>query len=162
MDKLQHLKIRLEDILLATKNFDKENFIAKGGFGSVYKGELQSSDGVIDVAVKRLDPESEQEKHEFMMEITTLSTYRHKNLVYLVGFCDTGNEQILVYEHENRGSLDKYIHNPVDLTWMKSLKISNGAAHGLNYLHDEVGKHMKFKYVHFVRIYTLIMFQIVS
>ncbi|CAH1440603.1 unnamed protein product [Lactuca virosa] len=140
MEKLQHLEIPFKDIQLATKNFDNGNFIAKGGFGSVYKGKLQSSDGVIDVAVKRLDHDSEQGKHEFMMEVTTLSCYRHKNLVCLVGFCDVGREQILVYEHESRGSLDNYIDNPYELSWMKRLKISIGAARGINYLHDEVGR----------------------
>ncbi|KAL7587877.1 hypothetical protein Lser_V15G39422 [Lactuca serriola] len=140
MEKVRHLEIPLENIILATKNFDKENFIAKGGFGSVYKGKFQSSNGVIDVAVKRLDPDSTQGKHEFMMEITTLSSYRHKNLVSLVGFCYVDKEKILVYEHESRGSLDRYIQNPVDLTWIKRLKISIGAACGLNYLHDEVGQ----------------------
>lgn len=140
MEKVRHLEITLKDIQLATKNFNKENFIAKGGFGSVYKGVLQLSDGVIDVAVKRLDPESGQGNHEFMMEITTLSCYRHKNLVSLVGFCDVDKEKILVYERETNGSLDKYIGNPIDLNWIKRLKISIGAARGLNYLHDEVGQ----------------------
>ncbi|KAI3508668.1 hypothetical protein L1887_23677 [Cichorium endivia] len=138
MEIAQHLKIPLEEIILATKNFDKENFIAKGGFGSVYKGELSLSGSLIEVAVKRLDPLSDQGKQEFMMEITMLSRYRHKNLVSLLGFCEEGGEKVLVYEHESRGSLDNYIQNP-NLGWMQRLKISIGAARGLNYLHDEVG-----------------------
>ncbi|KAI3781592.1 hypothetical protein L2E82_11610 [Cichorium intybus] len=75
-----------------------------------------------------------------MMEITTLSIYRHKNLVCLVGFCEVEKEKILVYEHESKGSLDKFIHKPDDLTWIRRLKVSIGAARGLNYLHDEVGQ----------------------
>ncbi|CAH1435446.1 unnamed protein product [Lactuca virosa] len=139
MEIAQHLKIPLEEIILATKNFDKQNFIAKGGFGSVYKGELSLFGRLIEVAVKRLEPQSDQGKHEFMMEISILSSYSHENLVSLLGFCEEGNEKLLVYKHESRGSLDNYIQNP-DLTWMQRLKISIGAARGINYLHDEVGQ----------------------
>ncbi|KAJ9548844.1 hypothetical protein OSB04_021387 [Centaurea solstitialis] len=138
MEKVEHLRIPLEKIREATNNFDQKHFIAKGGFGSVYKGELSWSNSSITVAVKRLDPTSDQGDQEFLMEITMLSSYRHKNLVSLVGFCDEDKEKVLVYMHESRGSLDIYIHDP-NLTWKQRLKISIGAARGLNYLHDEVG-----------------------
>ncbi|KAI3771156.1 hypothetical protein L6452_02314 [Arctium lappa] len=139
MEKVdQHLKIPLEKIREATSNFDQKNFIAKGGFGSVYKGELSWSNSFITVAVKRLDPKSDQGSHEFMMEITMLSCYKHKNLASLVGYCDEDKEKVLVYVHESKGSLDNHIRNP-NLSWKQRLKISIGAARGLNYLHDDVG-----------------------
>ncbi|KAI7753007.1 hypothetical protein M8C21_022957 [Ambrosia artemisiifolia] len=51
----QDLEIQLEEILLATNNFDDENnYIGGGGFGRVYKGELSHSKGRSMVAVKRL------------------------------------------------------------------------------------------------------------
>ncbi|CAI9275457.1 unnamed protein product [Lactuca saligna] len=64
-----------------------------------------------------------------------LSRYRHKNLVSLLGFCDEGDEKILVYEYEFNGSLEKYLSSN-SLTWGQRLKICIGAARGLEYLHN--------------------------
>ncbi|KAL4585876.1 hypothetical protein LXL04_010503 [Taraxacum kok-saghyz] len=138
MEGVEHLKIRLEDIKLATNNFDDDNFIAHGGFGKVYKGELTLSGQLTTVAVKRLDRTFGQGHREFLMEIQMLSCYRHKNLISLIGFCDEGKENILVYEHAEHGSLDKYLSDS-QLSWMQRLEISLGAARGFSYLHNDVG-----------------------
>ncbi|KAI3705131.1 hypothetical protein L1987_75364 [Smallanthus sonchifolius] len=139
--ELDHLKIPLKDIKLATNNFSDSNFIGQGGFGRVYKGQLPlsaSSTKPDRVAVKRLDVKGGQGQHEFLMEIVMLSSYKHDNLVSLVGFSEEGNEKIIVYKHEVRGSLDKYL--TTDLTWVQRLQICLGAARGLNYLHDGAGE----------------------
>ncbi|KAM0037931.1 putative protein kinase RLK-Pelle-CrRLK1L-1 family [Helianthus debilis subsp. tardiflorus] len=136
MEKVQHLKIPLEDIKLATNDFS--NYIAKGGFGNVYGGKLTISGQQFNVAVKRLDPRGGQGVREFFMEIQMLSCYRHKNLVSLLGFCEESGESILVYEHAKNGSLDRYLGDG-KLSWVQRLKISLGAARGFNYLHNDVG-----------------------
>ncbi|XP_076914529.1 receptor-like protein kinase HERK 1 [Bidens hawaiensis] len=150
--ELGHLKIPLEDIKLATNNFSDSNFIGQGGFGSVYKGQLPLSASISSsngpstmpaatpttVAVKRLDVKSRQGQHEFLMEIAMLSSYKHDNPFSLVGFSEEGDEKLIVYKHEVRGSLDKY--PATDLTWVQRLQICLGAARGLNYLHVGVGE----------------------
>ncbi|MFS8012696.1 putative protein kinase RLK-Pelle-CrRLK1L-1 family [Helianthus anomalus] len=73
------------------------------------------------------------------MEIVMLSSYKHDNLVSLIGFSDESDEKIIVYEHEVRGSLDKYLAT-TDLTWVQRLHICLGAARGINYLHCDVGE----------------------
>ncbi|KVI05518.1 Protein kinase, catalytic domain-containing protein [Cynara cardunculus var. scolymus] len=135
--EVEHLKIPLPHILLATDNFDEKNFIATGGFGKVYQGQ---SDQYGTIAVKRLYHGSGQGQHEFMMEISLLSAYKHENLASLVGFCDQDDEKILVYKHESNGSLDKVLQSK-DLNWIQRLRICLDAAHGLKYLHDDVGQH---------------------
>ncbi|KAL4561454.1 hypothetical protein LXL04_033620 [Taraxacum kok-saghyz] len=145
IQELNHLKIPLEDIKLATENFSDNNFIGQGGFGRVYSGRLlvstsattSSSQGTM-VAVKRLDMKFGQGQHEFLMEIVMLASYKHDNVVSLVGFCDEGNEKIIVYEHEIHGSLDNHLES--DLTWVQRINICLGAARGLNYLHSGVGE----------------------
>ncbi|KAF5770882.1 putative protein kinase RLK-Pelle-CrRLK1L-1 family [Helianthus annuus] len=146
IQELDHLKIPLEHIRLATNNFSDDNFIGQGGFGRVYKGQLplsatatSSSKSIISVAVKRLDVKGLQGQHEFLMEIVMLSSYKHDNLVSLVGFSDESDEKIIVYEHEVRGSLDKYLAT-TDLSWVQRLHICLGAARGINYLHYDVGE----------------------
>nr|XP_043606840.1 uncharacterized protein LOC122578857 [Erigeron canadensis] len=137
--ELEHLKISLDAINLATNSFGVENFIGVGGFGKVYKGEITDKKGLTQtVAIKRLDRKHGQGEHEFLTEIMMLSRYRHKNLVSLLGFCDEGEEKILVYEYEFNGSLEKYLSSN-DLTWVQRLKICIGAARGLEYLHNPFG-----------------------
>ncbi|CAI9298693.1 unnamed protein product [Lactuca saligna] len=138
MEGVQHLKIPLEDIKLATNNFGDDNFIARGGFGKVYIGQLTLSGQPITVAVKRLDRTLGQGDREFLMEIQMLSCYKHKNLISLIGFSDEGRENILVYEHAKHGSLDRYLSDS-NLSWIQRLQISLAAARGFNYLHNDVG-----------------------
>lgn len=96
IEGVQHLNIPLEDIKSATNNFCDQNFIAKGGFGKVFIGELTVSGHHMTTVVKRLDRTLGQGNREFLMENQMLSCYRHKNLISLVGFCDEGGEKMLV------------------------------------------------------------------
>ncbi|KAI3796910.1 hypothetical protein L1987_39597 [Smallanthus sonchifolius] len=139
MENVQHLKIPLEEIQFATNNFSDENFIGRGGFGKVYIGKLNKYGQQNTVAVKRLDHSRPgQGEREFLMEIIMLSSYKHKNLISLVGFCQESGENILVYEYAKHESLKRYIADD-KLSWMQRLKISLGAARGFNYLHNDVG-----------------------
>ncbi|GJV09270.1 protein kinase, ATP binding site-containing protein [Tanacetum coccineum] len=51
----EHLKTNLEAIKLATNNFAAENYIGEGGFGEVYKGEIDHYEGHMMAAFKRLN-----------------------------------------------------------------------------------------------------------
>ncbi|XP_024996722.1 putative receptor-like protein kinase At5g39000 [Cynara cardunculus var. scolymus] len=136
--EFEHLKVQLEAILLATNNLAVENFIGKGGFGKVYKGEIDvHSKGKSMVAFKRLDRAFGQGNPEFWKEIMMLSRCRHENIVSLLGFCDEGDEKILIYEYASKRSLDLYL-NRDDLSWLQRLKICFGAACGLAYLHNPI------------------------
>ncbi|XP_024984731.1 uncharacterized protein LOC112520514 isoform X2 [Cynara cardunculus var. scolymus] len=142
MKELNHLKIPLEAIKNCSQDFNETNFIGKGGYGRVYKGILFWMDYQnLPVAVKQLDVTGFQGSKEFYTEIQMLSQYRHKNIVTLIGFCDDGNEMILVYEYASRGSLDTYLSDPSmlgQLSWEKRLDICVGAASALDYLHNHV------------------------
>nr|GEX73123.1 jacalin-like lectin domain-containing protein [Tanacetum cinerariifolium] len=135
--ELNQLKLPLDDIISATNNFSRENNIGQGGFGAVYKGQLQPSGTM--VAVKRLNSNSGQGQNEFLKEIVMLARYKHDNLVSLIGFSDEGGEKVLVYKHEDNGSLDNHLAS-TDLTWEQRLRICLGAARGLEYLHSGVGE----------------------
>ncbi|GKC04450.1 kinase-like domain, phloem protein 2-like protein, partial [Tanacetum coccineum] len=153
---LDSLRISLSDIRLATDNFSETYCIGNGGYGTVYRAELHHFDGsqsstteviVRDelpkrkslVAIKRIsDRVDKQGEHGFLAEIEMLSNCKHQNVVSLLGFCDEGDEMILVYEHISNGSLDDYLgdHDKlINLNWVQRMQICLDIAHGLIYLH---------------------------
>ncbi|MED6137836.1 hypothetical protein PIB30_068784 [Stylosanthes scabra] len=131
----QCCQFTLEEISIATNNFNEDLVIGEGGFGKVYKGIIVN-DGVTSFAIKRCKPGSRQGLKEFQNEIKFF-TFCHLNLVSLIGFCQEDNELILVYEYMANGSLCDHLYKKQNqpLTWHQRLNICVGAARGLHYLH---------------------------
>ncbi|KAE8656253.1 Proline-rich receptor-like protein kinase PERK12 [Hibiscus syriacus] len=124
------------ELELATGGFSQANFLAEGGFGSVYRGVLPDGQAV---AVKQHKLASTQGDHEFCSEVEVLSCAQHRNVVMLIGFCIEDRRRLLVYEYICNGSLDSHLygHHQEPLEWYVRQKIAAGAARGLRYLHEE-------------------------
>ncbi|MCO5547601.1 hypothetical protein L7F22_001052 [Adiantum nelumboides] len=128
------VRLRLSDLMAATNDFSKENIVASGRTGTLYKACL--SDGSV-MAIKRLQMSSHTEK-QFRSEMSILGQLRHKNLVPLLGYCMADGEKLLVYKHMAHGSLRSALHEVPDenkLDWMMRLKVGIGAARGFAWLH---------------------------
>ncbi|XP_010482792.1 PREDICTED: phytosulfokine receptor 2 [Camelina sativa] len=128
--------LSVEDLLKSTNSFSQANIIGCGGFGLVYKANFPDGSKA---AVKRLSGDCGQMEREFQAEVEALSRAEHKNLVSLQGYCKHGNDRLLIYSFMENGSLDYWLHERVDgnmtLKWDVRLKIAQGAARGLAYLH---------------------------
>ncbi|KAL3502103.1 hypothetical protein ACH5RR_036552 [Cinchona calisaya] len=133
------LTIKIEILKAVTKNFSEENILGRGGFGTVYKGELD--DGT-KIAVKRMESGVMSDKglDEFKAEIAVVTKVRHRHLVALHGYCLDANERILVYEYMPQGDLSRHLFNWQDeqlkpLEWKTRLTIALEVARGVEYLH---------------------------
>ncbi|CAL0334612.1 unnamed protein product [Lupinus luteus] len=127
-----------EELAAATDNFSADCRIGEGGFGNVYKGYLKSIDQT--VAVKQLNREGTQGTREFFAEVLMLSLVKHPNLVRLLGYCAEEDNRTLVYEYMSNGSLEDHLldtgKDKAPLDWQTRMKIAEGAARGLEYLHN--------------------------
>ncbi|KFK30974.1 hypothetical protein AALP_AA6G052000 [Arabis alpina] len=136
-DEQPMLRFSLGMILSATSDFSPENKLGQGGFGAVYKGILANGQ---EIAVKRLVSGSGQGDTEFRNEVSLLTRLQHKNVVKLLGFCNEGDEGILVYELVPNSSLDHFIFDEEKrslLKWDLRCRIIEGVARGLVYLHED-------------------------
>ncbi|PPR87142.1 hypothetical protein GOBAR_AA33553 [Gossypium barbadense] len=115
-----------KELVDATNEFKEE--LGRGAFGIVYKGTLQMS-YVTQVAVKRLINTLVQGYHD--------KDSRLKNLVRLLGFCDDGDNRLLVYEYLSNGSLASFLFGGSRPSWSQRIQIALGIARGLLYLHEE-------------------------
>lgn len=134
-----NMVISIQVLKNVTNNFSQDNILGKGGFGTVYKGELH--DGT-KIAVKRMESGVMSEKglDEFKSEIAVLTKVRHRHLVALLGYCLDGNERLLVYEYMPQGTLSRFLFNWKEeglqpLEWTKRLIIALDVARGVEYLH---------------------------
>ncbi|KAK1439343.1 hypothetical protein QVD17_05159 [Tagetes erecta] len=134
-----NMVISIQVLKNVTNNFSQDNILGRGGFGTVYKGELH--DGT-KIAVKRMESGVMSEKglDEFKSEIAVLTKVRHRHLVALLGYCLDGNERLLVYEYMPQGTLSRFLfdwqkEDLKPLEWTKRLIIALDVARGVEYLH---------------------------
>ncbi|KAK9713791.1 hypothetical protein RND81_06G051600 [Saponaria officinalis] len=125
-----------KELQQATRGFKEK--LGEGGFGAVYKGVLAIK---TIAAVKQLEG-IEQGERQFRMEVATISSSHHLNLVRFIGFCSEGRHRLLVYEFMKNGSLDSFLFGPKAssdkfLTWENRFNIALGTAKGITYLHEE-------------------------
>ncbi|KAL6656696.1 hypothetical protein ACP70R_004476 [Stipagrostis hirtigluma subsp. patula] len=93
-----------------------------------------------EIAVKRLSQSSGQGIQELKNELVSVAKLQHKNLVRLVGVCLQEHEKLLVYEYMPNRSIDTILFDPEkskELDWGMRLKIINGIARRLQYLHED-------------------------
>ncbi|XP_054807020.1 calmodulin-binding receptor-like cytoplasmic kinase 3 [Prosopis cineraria] len=133
--RLGPLHLSLNQVVKATHNFSNKLQIGEGGFGTVYKAQLEGGQVV---AVKRAKREHfESLRTEFSSEVELLAKIDHRNLVKLLGYIDQGNERLLIAEYVPNGTLREHLDGLRGriLDFNQRLEIAIDVAHGLTYLH---------------------------
>ncbi|XP_071691943.1 PTI1-like tyrosine-protein kinase At3g15890 [Rutidosis leptorrhynchoides] len=133
----------LKELHAATNNFNYDNKLGEGGFGSVYWGQLWDGS---QIAVKRLKVYSNKAEMEFAVEVEILARVRHKNLLSLRGYCAEGQERLIVYDYMPNLSLLSHLHGQhsaeSQLSWNRRMNIALGSAEGIVYLHHHAAPHI--------------------
>ncbi|GJW10339.1 kinase-like domain, phloem protein 2-like protein [Tanacetum coccineum] len=136
---VSHLKLSYQKLESATDNFAKENILNENRL--IIKGRLLRSEQYIDIFVKGYNSDSEEDDSKRLrVELSMLSSLKHKNLVSLIGFLDEAwvDRKAIVYKRVANGSLKQNLLNRT-LTWMQRLKICTDVANALSYIHYDVG-----------------------
>ncbi|URE27911.1 PTI1-like tyrosine-protein kinase, partial [Musa troglodytarum] len=122
----------LKELSSATNNFNYDNKLGEGRFGSVYWGQLWDGS---QIAIKRLKVWSHQAEQEFAVEIEVLGRVRHKNLLSLRGYCAEGKEHLIVYDYMPNLSLHSHLHGHYSaeclLDWGRRMSAAIGSAEGI-------------------------------
>lgn len=134
-DKKSARMFHLKDVKKATNGFSKDRILGCGGFGEVYKGELE--DGTI-VAVKSAKVGNMKSTEQVLNEVGILSQVNHKNLVRLLGYCVEAEQPLMLYEYISNGTLSEHLHGKFStfLEWKTRLRIALQTAEALGYLHS--------------------------
>uniref|UniRef100_A0A8R7NWC9 non-specific serine/threonine protein kinase n=1 Tax=Triticum urartu TaxID=4572 RepID=A0A8R7NWC9_TRIUA len=132
-------RLAFDDIVRETEDFDEKYIIGTGGYGKVYKAQLQ--DGHL-VAVKNLHQTQEEldDERRFHSEMEILSQIRQRSIVKMYGFCSHPVYKFLVYEYIQRGSLHGTLENEElakELDWQKRITLATDVAQAISYLHHE-------------------------
>ncbi|CAM0943582.1 unnamed protein product [Alopecurus aequalis] len=129
----RYRRYSIEEIEIGTDHFSDARKVGEGGYGPVYKGQLDHTP----VAIKVLRPDAAQGKSQFQQEVEVLSCIRHPNMVLLLGACPEYG--CLVYEYMAMGSLEDCLFprgNAPVLPWQHRFRIAAEIATGLLFLHQ--------------------------
>ncbi|CAL5391845.1 unnamed protein product [Camellia sinensis] len=150
----QYLQLSFGELFQATNGFSPSNLIGEGGYGSVYKGILNSNEQIIAMKVLKLHKCGANKS--FVTECEALKNIRHRNLVKTITACSSidfkGNDfKALVFEFMENGSLENWLHpslleqhEPKNLNFVQRLNIAIDVACALDYLHH----HCEMAFIH--------------
>ena len=116
--------------------------IGAGAFGSVYHGKLSGQLGLENtaVAVKKISRDLQKTEEQFNNEVEIMGLVSHPNLLTLLAYSCDGEDLCLLYPFMENGSVEERLAMKIEglrpLTPMQRLKIANGSAEGLRYLHN--------------------------
>ncbi|KAJ1256628.1 hypothetical protein BS78_K343200 [Paspalum vaginatum] len=152
-------EFRFADLEAATNGFSDSNIVGRGGIATVYKGVL--SDGSA-MAIKKFRWAPRFGWEHTYKQLLLASKLEHRNIVKVLGYAqeagpvkgwfkgrkglDTEREYIWVEEYVPKGTVHEVIHRQEPrLDWSSLIRIIEGIAQGVKYLHEQRIVHLDLK-----------------
>ncbi|OMO91840.1 hypothetical protein COLO4_18068 [Corchorus olitorius] len=113
--------------------------LGNGGLGSAYKAVMANGLGVV---VKRMREMNKLGKDGFDAEMKRFGKIKHPNILTPLAYHFRREEKLIVSEYMPKGSLLYVLHGDrgiihANLNWPTRLKIIQGIARGLSFIHTE-------------------------
>ena len=105
-----------KDIIKKLEALNEEHIIGCGGFGTVYK--LDMEDGNV-FALKRIVKLNGGFDRFFERELEILGSIKHRYLVNLRGYCNSPTSKLLLYDYLPGGSLDQALHGKSSTSFLQ-------------------------------------------
>uniref|UniRef100_A0A8I6WW39 non-specific serine/threonine protein kinase n=1 Tax=Hordeum vulgare subsp. vulgare TaxID=112509 RepID=A0A8I6WW39_HORVV len=129
-----------KQIVEATNDFSNIHCIGTGGYGSVYKARLATSEIFAVKKIHMIKDECRVNEAVFNREIKALVQIRHRNIIKLFGYCSCSQGRFLIYEYMERGDLAGILTNngrAVELNWRTRTHIVLDVFRALAYMHHD-------------------------
>ncbi|CAM0908269.1 unnamed protein product [Alopecurus aequalis] len=127
-------------IVEATNNFSEVHCIGTGGYGSVYKAALATSEIFAVKKIHLIEDECCVNETVFSCEVKALLQIQHRNVVKLFGYCSSSQGRFLIYEYMERGNLVETLkvnERAIELNWKRRINIVLDVVHALAYMHHD-------------------------
>ncbi|ELR21800.1 protein kinase domain containing protein [Acanthamoeba castellanii str. Neff] len=116
-------------------HYSKDEVIAQGHHGTVYKGMCRGSQVAIKVLGNR-NGMDESQIESLQREADIMRALRHPSILLLMGVCSEKSKLAIVTEFVAGRDLNAIIHDPaVEMSIRQKLNIAKGIAQGMNWLH---------------------------
>ncbi|KAL3990672.1 Protein tyrosine kinase family protein [Acanthocheilonema viteae] len=129
------------EINLANLKYSSEDMLGSGAFGAVYRGKLETADGEVNVAIKKLKMTASDAEHRqpWISEMEILQVISHPNVTKFYGFCydETKEYAMLTFELMDIGSLADFIKaHEYNISANEHVDFLTQIARGMAHLHS--------------------------
>ncbi|KAG7621213.1 Protein kinase domain [Arabidopsis suecica] len=119
----------------ATDEFSDQHLVSMSNTVDIYKGTLRDgTETKIEVYKEKV---SSEKRREFAEVCEMVFKLRHKNLVRVLGWCNSRNMRALVTEWIQGENVETWLSSSMALSWRRRLRVVLGVVEGICYLSDQ-------------------------
>ncbi|KAL0737979.1 hypothetical protein Bca4012_014189 [Brassica carinata] len=119
----------------ATDEFSDQRLVSKRDGVDIYRGTLRDGrEAKIEVYTEKV---SKEKRREFEEECEAVLKLRHKNLVRVLGWCNSRNLRALVTEWTNGENVATWLDSSSASSWRRRLRVVMGVVEGVSYLSEQ-------------------------